>query len=278
MNWDARRDYMALKDFDIDEVRFAMTTDMANKVKIQIGYGTEMKSVALVTPAAMTHWPRCAGEGNFGTQFGPTDHTRAKYQIDLQDTPFEDGKEENEYFKQLGACLTGIDDKLLAFVHANQLKVLGRKSLSVDEVKMLMIRSVKPKYNKDTGTLNGHTVSMSKPVYGFESNGVRAKATVNVCDKNGDAIPNGVVQAGDVVSVTMFAKQAYTGVGNGQFGIHWSYNDVAVLCQRTQLDPPKQQDAFKRARVDEYDFVKDYVPPTSFSATPSVDVSDQFGD
>eukprot|EP00961_Rhodomonas_salina_P085362 1146446-Rhodomonas_salina.1 len=67
--------------------------------------------------------------------------------------------------------MSAIDDKLLDFVFQNQLKVLGRKNLSKEEVKMLQIRSVRPKYDKMTGTLNGHTINLTTSKYAWDGMG-----------------------------------------------------------------------------------------------------------
>ncbi len=268
----SRRVFLPLSQFDQSEVRTTIGTDRKGAVTINLGYGTDMKSVALVTPAAMTHWPRCNGEGNYGTTWGPTDPTKAKFSVDLADTPWGTDETVNPHFQGLADVLTAIDDKVLAFVHANQLKILGRKSLSLEEVKMLQIRTVRPRYNKDTGALTGHTVNLSSPCFQWDGMGGKYKAKVNVCDYKGDSLNEGVVSPGDIVAVTMYAKQVYTGVGGDKFGIQWAFEDVSIICQRAKVIGPMMQSAFS---TQTYDFAREYEHPESASV-PDIDMSEQF--
>lgn len=267
-----RRVFMPLSEFDSAEVRTNLTTDRKGAPAIQLGYGSDLRSVALVTPAAMTHWPRVSGEGNYGTTWGPTDPTKAKYSIDLSDSAFQNDDISNPHFAGLSDLLTAIDDKVLAFVHANQLKLLGRKNLSMDEVKMLQIRTVRQRYNKDSGALIGHTINLNTACYQWDGMGGKFKGNINVCDYKGDTIPNGTVGPGDIVAVTMFAKQVYTGVGGDKFGIQWSFDDVSVICQRTKLSGPTLQSAFA---TQTYDFAQEYEHPSEPMMT-DIDTSDQF--
>ena len=78
---------------------------------------------------------------------------------------------------------------------------------------------------------------------------------INVCDRDGKVITDGVVGAGDAVATTFSAHQVYTGVGGDKFGIHWSFADVSVVCQRNKLDVKKEVSCF--AMLD-YDFAQDY--------------------
>lgn len=267
-----RRVFFPLSDFDPNEVRTNLTTDRKGAPAIQLGYGVELRSVALVTPASMTHWPRVSGEGNYGTTWGPTDPTKAKYSIDLSDTAFQNDDATNPHFAGLAETLTAIDDKVLAFVHANQLKILGRKNLGMEEVKMLQIRTVRQRYNKDSGALIGHTINLNTACYQWDGMGGKFKGKINVCDYKGDTVPNGNVSPGDIVAVTMFAKQVYTGVGGDKFGIQWAFEDVSVICQRTKLSGPSLQSAFA---TQTYDFAQEYEHPSEPVVT-EVDMSDQF--
>ena len=54
--------------------------------------------------------------------------------------------------------MTLVDERLLDFVQQNQLKILGRKNLSREEVKMLQISTIRPKYDK-TGVAVGVSVA-----------------------------------------------------------------------------------------------------------------------
>lgn len=266
-----RRNYVPLDSFDINEVRTDLTTDRKGAPAIALSYGPDKQTVAFVTSPAMTHWPRCNGEGNFGTTWGPTDPLKSKFSLDLADTAFEEGHDTNQHFDKLAVILDAIDDKVLAFVHANQLKLLGRKSLSIDEVKMLQIRSVRKRYNKESGALVGHSVTLTSPCYGWDGMGGRFKQSVNVCDYKGNTVEGAVVCPGDVVAATAFAKCVYTGVGGDKFGISYAFEDVSVICQRAKLVTPSMQSAFGSQ---DYEFAKAYeMPNTDVSM-----ISDQFSD
>ncbi len=269
----SRRTFPPLSQFDQMEVRAVLGVDRKGGSTISMGYGNEMRSVAVVTPAAVTHWPRCNGEGNYGTTWGPSDPTKAKFSLDLSDTPFGADETINPHFQGLADTLTAIDDKVLAFVYSNQLKILGRKSLALEEVKMLQIRTVRPRYNKDTGALIGHSVNLSSPCFQWDGMGGKYKAKINVCDYKGDSLSEGVVSPGDIVAVTMYAKQVYTGVGGDKFGIQWAFEDVSIICQRCKVTGPVMQSAFSSQT---YDFAQEYEHPESASV-PEVDISDQFG-
>ena len=211
--------------------------------------------VSLVTPACVTNWPRVTGDGNFGTMWGPSDISKAKFSLDLTDGTIN-GIDNNSFdkFKQK---LEQIDEKLLDFVHNNQLKVLGRKNLSREEVKMLQIRSVRAKYDKMSGSLMGFAVQLSTSKYAFDGMGGKYPRVVNICDDKGVVVPNGNVSPGDVVAATCFANQVYTGVGGDKFGIHWSFEDVSVVCQRQKLDVKNTVPIFGK---ETYDFAHTYVP------------------
>jgi len=81
-------------------------------------------------------------------------------------------------------------------------------------------------------------------------------------------IKNGIVCPGDVVAATMYANQVYTGVGGDKFGIHWSFEDVQVLCQRHKLEDRTEVQAFAKHT---YPFASEYV-------LPGASVADQFAD
>tara|TARA_B100000073_G_scaffold300289_1_gene266653 strand:- start:2231 stop:2917 length:687 start_codon:yes stop_codon:yes gene_type:complete len=212
----------------------------------------------MVSAPAITQWPRCTGDGNFGTMWGPSDVTKAKYTIDLCDAEIN-GKPNTE-FTAFSKIIDMIDDKLLDFVHANQLPLLGRKNLSKEEIKMLQIRSVRPKYDKHTGGLNGHTLNLSSSKYAWDGMGSKYERRITICDHQGKAIPNGAVAPGDVVALTMYANMVYTGVGGDKFGIHWSFQDVSVVCQRAHLEHTTEVTAFTNAT---WDFSKPYVDQVS---------------
>ena len=239
-----RHHFLPWTAINADEMRFAIGHDRQNKTAISLTNGPNCTDVAFTTPPAVTMWPRVTGDGNYGTMWGPTDITKAKFNLDLTDANIE-ADAPNELFNQFTATLSKVDDKLLDFVFQNQLKVLGRKNLSKEEVKMLQIRSVRPKYDKINGSLTGHTINLTTSKYAWDGMGGKYARKINVCDCNGAVVPSGVVCPGDVVSATVFANQVYTGVGGDKFGIHWSFEDVAVVCQRAKREHKAEVPAFQ---------------------------------
>ena len=259
----SRRNFIRWEDFEPDNVNFSLGTDRSNKAVISMIYGAQQE-VAMVTPACVTNWPRVTGDGNFGTMWGPTDIHKAKFSLDLTDGYINSA--ENVLFTKFAAMMEKIDDKLLEFVQNNQLKILGRKNLTHEEVKMLQIRTVRPKYDKQTGALNGYSVQMTTQKYAWDGIGGKYARRINICNPNGDVIENGNVSPGDVVAATTYANQVYTGVGGDKFGIHWSFEDVAVICQRAKLEMKTSVPCFG---VTQYDFARPY---------EHFDVADQFSD
>ena len=264
------RMYVTYDNFDPNEVTFNLGNDRQGKPQVHMFYGTEahVRDAGLVTPACVTNWPRVNGDGNFGTMWGPTDVSKAKFTLDLTDAPING--EPNENFKTFASILEAVDDKLLDFVQNNQLKILGRKNLSRDEVKMLQIRSVRPKYDKVSSMLTGHTVQLSTSKYAWDGMGGKYARAINVCDQTNAVIPNGVVSPGDVVAATMYPNLIYTGVGGDKFGIHYSFEDVQVVCQRARLQQKSEVSAFSALT---YDFAMPYQHTEG-----QMDVSAQFSD
>tara|TARA_Y100000385_G_scaffold22110_1_gene21575 strand:- start:334 stop:1161 length:828 start_codon:yes stop_codon:yes gene_type:complete len=257
---------------DVSNVSFALGTDRNGKTTVSMIYQPAGSEVALVTCPALSLWPRCSGDGNFGTMWGPTDITKAKYTLDLTDNAIND--QPNTEFEEFRATLERIDDALLDFVTENQLKILGRKNLGRDEVKMLQIRSIRPKYDKVSGVLNGHTINLSTAKYAWDGMGGKYARKITICDHKGQAIPNGTVSPGDVVAATIYANQVYTGVGGDKFGIHWSFQDVSVVCQRGSLEQKSEVPAFTSV---DWAIGKPYVDQVSELTNSTYNATAQFG-
>lgn len=270
---------MALKSFvnyqsvKPEEINFALGTDRHGKPTIQMYIGSGAAEVALISPACVTNWPRVTGDGNFGTMWGPVEVTKAKFTLDLTDSPINE--ERNTEYAKFSELMGAVDDRLLDFVQANQLKILGRKNLSRDECKMLQIRTVRPKYDKATGALAGNSVQLSAAKFAWDGCGGRYPRTINVCDHKGAVVPNGNVQPGDVVAATMYANQVYTGVGGDKFGIHWSLEDVQVVCQRTRLAQKTSVPCFQE---NVYTFAMPYTEPTATCSASGADIEAQFSE
>lgn len=236
-------------NFDANHLQFSIGNQQQNgKHHVNMFLGPNASEVALVTPACVTMWPRVTGDGNFGTMWGPADVKQAKYTIDLTSAPITSANTNFEGFQKV---MEAIDDRLLSFVHDNQWKVLKRNNLSRDEVRVLQIRSVKERTDKCTGRVlyKNLMLSVSKFAKNFERK-------INVCDHTGRVLPDGVVAPGDVVAVTMYANQVYTGVGGDKFGIQWGLQDVQVVCQRACLPQAQDVAIFGQAQ---YDFAHPYV-------------------
>ena len=252
------RDYTPWQELNADNLAFSLGQDRSGKPTISMLKTPSMTEVCMVTPACVTNWPRVTGDGNFGTMYGPAEPTKAKFSLDLTDAQINGV--DNAQYKAFSEMLTGIDEKLLDFVHGEQLKILGRKNLSREEVKMLQIRTVRPKYDKMSGSLIGHTVNASSAKYANDGMGGKFERAITICDSNGAVVPNGIVSPGDVVAATIFANQVYTGVGGDKFGIHWGFEDVAVICQRAKLEAKTNVPIFGSFQ---YDFAREYESPAT---------------
>ena len=267
-----QKHYVPFTELDINHVHFALGADRHNKPSIALTYGAAGGEVAMVSCPAITMWPRITGDGNFGTMWGPADITKAKFTLDLTDTPISGS--ENASFNAFRAKMEEIDERLLTFVTDNQLKILGRKNLSRDEVKMLQIRSVRPKYDKISGSLTGHSINLSSSKFAWDGMGGKYARRITICDHKGVTIPNGTVGPGDAVAATIFANQVYTGVGGDKFGIHWSFSDVSVICQRANLEMKPEVSAFQGA---DWSFGREYVGTVSEPVPDAYDATAQFG-
>lgn len=258
-------------DLDVAQIQFSLGADRHGKTTVSMVYGPAGGEVAMVSAPSVTLWPRVSGDGNFGTMWGPADVTKAKFTLDLNDAQINE--QDNLEFGLFAAKMEAIDDALLDFVTANQLKILGRKNLGREEVKMLQIRSLRTKYDKQSGALNGHCVNLNTPKFAWDGMGGKYARVVTICDHQGQTVPNGAVAPGDIVAATIYANQVYTGVGGDKFGIHWSFQDVSVVCQRMNLEQKTEVSAFLDSN---WAFAKPYVDQVSELHPRSVNVDDQF--
>ena len=269
---DMAKHYIPFEQLDLDNVTFAVGADRQGRTTISMTYGVAGGEVSMVTCPAVTMWPRCTGDGNFGTMWGPADVTKAKFTLDITDGLINE--KENEAFKMFMGKMEELDNRLLDFVTEHQLKILGRKNLVKDEVKMLQIRSIRPKYDKITGGLTGHSINLSTSKFAWDGMGGKYARRITVCDHRGATIPSGQVCPGDVVAATIYGNQVYTGVGGDKFGIHWAFNDVSVICQRANLELKTEVHAFQGA---EWGFSRAYVDNVSELTGGTYDASSQFG-
>jgi hypothetical protein len=122
---------------------------------------------------------------------------------------------------------------------------------------MFQIRSVRHKIDKVTGADNGEHLQLTASKYVWDGMGGKMAKPINVCDRDGSVIAEAVVAPGDVVAATKFAKQVYTGVGGDKFGIHWSFEDVSIVCQRSKLEKRTEVPAFQGLDK-QFTFAADY--------------------
>ena len=229
-----------------------------NRERIFVYYGEGMRSLAFVTPPAVTFYPRLDGDGDYreGSQFGPQTKDKARFTIDINGTG-DSGDSVQQFMYNV---IDAIDDALLDYMFHNQLKFLGRKNLTKDEVKMLQIRSVKRTLNKDTGDLGAPFVNMTSRKYYYDQVGNYRERQITICDFNGDVIEGGVVKPDDVVSCTTHLANVYTGVGGDKFGIQWQLEEVAIICQAHNKRQKTRVEAFQSSEFD-YAVVAPYEHP-----------------
>jgi hypothetical protein len=238
--------YIDIQDFDINQVHvFAKTT--GTKERICIGHGPTMKSIAFVTPPAVTNFPRLTADGDWGTTYGPTDTDKIRFSVDINewDPEHSMAKEYGEAVSAYISIMEAIDALLLNFMFGNQLKWLNRKNLSKAEVQMLQVPSVKVPLDKEFGTERQKRVELKTRKYFFH-NGAKKTRIINICDHQGKVVPSGEaeVQSGDVVCATMHLGTVYNGVAGDKFGCCWEVEDVQVVCQQKHIAPKESIPAF----------------------------------
>lgn len=251
--------FTPFQNFDVNAVRFTLGVDSKGKPQLSMSCEPAGGEVAMVTPAAVTQWPRCTGDGNFGTMWGPTDASKTKFTLDLTDQPIN-GTEINADYEKFKATLEAIDDKLLDFVTENQSRILGRKNLTREEVKMLQVRTARQKIDKLTGQPTGYTIDLKTPKFAWDGQGGKYERKVTICDYQGNAVANGTVKPGDVVAATMHCNSVYNGMAGDKFGISYGFQDVSVVCQRSNLEDKTHVSAFQNV---EWSCGKPYVDQVS---------------
>ena len=250
--------YMGVANFNKEQIHVNHRIQ-GNKEKIVVTYSEAMRSLAFVTPPATTFYPRLDGDGDFreGSQYGPQSKDKARFTIDLNVPLDGDDASVQNFFDNV---ITAVDDAVLDFMYHNQMKFLGRKNLTKEEVKMLQIRSVKQNLDKDTGDLGAPFINLTCRKFYYDQVGNLRERTVTICDYNGDVVDNGVVKPEDVVSCTMHLANVYTGVGGDKFGCHWQLEEVAIICQAHNKRQRTKVPAFQTTEF-EYAVVAPYEAP-----------------
>ena len=151
--------YLNIEDFKPDDVHVYVKSN-GTKDRIMVTYGPALRSLAFVTPPSKTNYPRVTGDGDYreGSQYGPQSKDKARFTIDLNVPVDGEDASVSNFFNNV---ITAVDDAVLDFMYHNQLKFLGRKNLTKEEVKMLQIRSVKQNLDKDTGELGAPFINLT---------------------------------------------------------------------------------------------------------------------
>lgn len=234
-----------LEDFQPEQTEFCLKTDREGRTRIKMS-----NTVGVHTPACVAHWPKCTGDGNYGTKFGPEDPKDATFTLDLKDSFIDD--KPNEAFKILHQKLNQLDDKLLQFVTENQVKLLSRKNLPPEELRIMQNRSVRSMYDPDTADFIGYKIGLKLPTHNYNG----GKQSVNILDCNGQLIPNGYVNNGDIVSAIMYPAVAY--VMPEKFGIKWHFNTVSVICQAAKAPSSGNDELEQLFKKQKYDFASPF--------------------
>jgi hypothetical protein len=232
--------FIDLNQFDKNQLH-VFAKIQGTRERICITYGPTMRSLAFVTPVAITNYPRLTGDGDYkpGSQYGPQDPKKARFGLDLNQweegtAPHEGAFEAVDKYMRV---IEAVDSALLDFMFGNQLKWLGRKNLSKEEVRMLQIPSIKSPIDKDSGAEKPHAVKLQSNKFYFDQVGNERERKINVCDHSGKIVPDGTAMPGDAVCCTSHLGSVYNGVGGDKFGISWQLEDVQIVCQAEHLKP-----------------------------------------
>jgi hypothetical protein len=136
-----------LASFDIALVNFELVQSRASTTTtIRAMYGPERRPLSFVTPACVVHWPKLHGDGDYGTRFGPSELSKAKYSACATDEDLPSGP--NEQMSLWFAVVKAIDCKLAQFAHAQQTELFKARGLSLEAVEAKLCAAVKAKeYN-----------------------------------------------------------------------------------------------------------------------------------
>lgn len=273
------KNFIAWHELDVNELSFQFGQERNGKPTIYVcNYGANAGAgMKLITPPAVTLWPKVTGDGNFGTHFGPKEESQiqsAKYQLDLTDTALP-GMDSNPDFEAFRKKMDELDAKLLDFVYANQLKVLGRKNLKKEELAIMQFKTVKPKIDKNTGNVQYHCFNLSTGTYQLKQ-GQRVKRTIDIVDKDNRVLAGGQVNPGDIVAAKIYLNQIYTQVSGDKFGIHFAPDSVQVLMQAHRAPPPTVNDFTALGPLP--DWAMPYHDEQFEHETTHMDLSTQFPD
>ena len=192
-----------------------------------------------LSPPAVTNWPKVGPDGNFGTKYGPDNDKDTKFLLDLNSLPVCTGVP-NANFTVFRAKLDALDNKLAEFVHKNQTVLLKRHNLSLSEIKILQSRSVKEKYDRDTGDFLYYHINLSTRKYNYAGE----SRSIGIYDKEGNPTQD-LPGHGDVVSAAMQSGMVW--IMGDKFGISWNFSDVCILAMREQMNQVSAQSAFAGA-------------------------------
>lgn len=225
--------YIDYKQFDINQLHIFAKVNKGQE-RIQMYYGPKMQSLAFLSPPALTKYPMVDGDGDFGTLYGPETIDKARYQLDIHawDDDNKPSEEALQDMQQFLDVITSIDDALTTFMFGNQLKWLGRKNLSKEEVKLLQIASVQTPVDKTSGCERSPCMKLkTRKFYKPFGSDQKVERHIMVCDCHGKVLENGTVGSMDTVCSTFHLASVYNGVGGDKFGISWELEAVQVVCQ-----------------------------------------------
>ena len=230
--------YLNLTDFDSDLINVTTIHGRNGKENLYLSYGPNHKQISFITPVCETRYPRVNGDGNLNTAYGPTDPKKINFTLDLHEA------DDTSSYQRFMEVLDMIDDCLLKYVFKNQAKILGRRNLSLDEIKMLQIRSAKTKIDKWNGEAMSPAVHLTTKKFYRDQCWNERERTITLWDAKGNKLDSGNVLPGDLVSASIQADNVYSGVGGDKFGVHWTFNDVCIVCQSMNRNNSVAGEAF----------------------------------
>jgi hypothetical protein len=84
-----------LASFDVALVNFELVQSRASKTTtLRATYGPDRRPLSFVTPACVVHWPKQHGDGDYGTRFGPSELSKARYSACTTDEDLPSGPNE----------------------------------------------------------------------------------------------------------------------------------------------------------------------------------------
>jgi hypothetical protein len=145
------------EDLVVCEAVHKKTASGKASTSVRLSYGPARRAISLVTPPCVVDWPMLHGDGDYGSKFGPDQLD--KVDVTDQGHPHED----REAMARSFAVVRAIDEKLVAFVHANQRELLCTRDLSEDGIRAKRNAAAKDKFDsQDVLQFTKQTLSFRK--------------------------------------------------------------------------------------------------------------------